>query len=111
MTKKTRELLDACQVQLAESEVLLERSRELIEAEGLSHLLAEEAELGYGENQNDYAPTWADPLAEPFFIPQGRNELDALFDDAEATPPLDDDGGAFFDAIFNGELDSLFDEE
>ena len=78
MTDGLRELLDEVEAQLAAGEERLTASRELIEAEGLIELLDED-----GLHQTDYAPEWAEVLAEPFFIPQGRNELDALFDDYE----------------------------
>ena len=81
MDIELRELLDAVEVQLAEGEERLASAREIVSAEGL------DAELAFtlvfddeGENQDDYSPEWAEPLAEPFFIPEGRNELDALFD-------------------------------
>ena len=73
MRRELRELLDAVAMQLAEGEERMASAREIIEAEGLSHLLDDDSQ------QNNYAPTWAEPLAEPFFIPEGRNELDALF--------------------------------
>ena len=87
MRPELRELLDAVQVQLAEGEVRLESARETIEAEGLSYLLEDNDD----SQQIGYAPSWAEPLAEPFFIPEGRNELDAMFDAI-------DDG---IDALFN----------
>ena len=74
-------------MQLAAGEERLESAREIISAEGLSDLLDDDL-AGYpvirdDSQQMDYAPEWAEPLAEPFFIPEGRNELDALFDDYE----------------------------
>ena len=84
MNAELRALLDAVQTQLDEGAERLETSLELIEAEGLSHLLDDD-----GSQKMHYAPEWAEPLAEPFFIPEGRNELDALFDDIDEVCNLD----------------------
>ncbi len=89
MTPETRALLDAVQAQLDAGEERLASAHAIIDAEGLFALVDDDDD----ENQHDYAPEWAEPLAEPFFIPQGRNELDALFDE------IDDSIDALFDEI------------
>ena len=89
MTDGLRQMLDEVEAQLAAGEERLTASRELIEAEGLSHLLFDPEDVaGYPVLRDDsqreaYAPEWAEPLAGPYFVPEAQgliNELDSLFD-------------------------------
>jgi len=76
MDRELRQMLDEVEAQLATGEERLAAAQELIDSADLFTMLDED----FGENQSLYAPPWVESLAEPFFIPQGRNELDALFD-------------------------------